>query len=120
MWPDVPFLTELMSAPNKHPYNGSLVKPVKFTSTHIFNINFPHTCNSHMLGTTYVKDYSAFVLAKVGNDLIFMNWKLLSYDHKCDRKLQPHYESADTECVCRGNGNSRPTSTVHTRDSVES
>lgn len=73
-----------------------------------------------MLGMTYVKDYSGFVLAKFGNDLIFMNWKLLSYDHKCDRKLQPHYESADTECVCRGNGNSRQTSPVHTWDSVES
>lgn len=49
---------------------------------------------------TCAKDYSEFVLAKFGNDLIFMNWKLLSYDHKYDEKLQSHYESANTECVC--------------------
>lgn len=53
-----------------------------------------------MLEMTYVKDYSEFVLAKFGNDLIFMNWKRLSYDHKYDRKLQSRYESADIECVC--------------------
>lgn len=73
-----------------------------------------------MLEMTYVKDYSEFVLAKFGNDLIFMNWKLLSYDHKYDEKLQSHYESANIECVCGGNGNSRQTSTVHAWDSVDS